>query len=452
MLTVLAGKIEAGPPFSELGTAFALTAAALLFMQFLSSGRYESLSGQVGIDCTMGFHRIAAYVLLAFALLHPLSYTADTLLVDPIAAWHRLTGMVASDRLRSGVLAMAGLLVIIGLATIRSRPSIHYEYWRVSHGFLAMAVAGLTLHHALASGTYSADLPLRAVWLLLATVAGGAIGLVYIVRPWRMWREKWQVERVSPLAEGVWEMILRGPDTTRLRFRAGQFIWITLAPNRPPFHDHPFSIASAPADLPRLRLVIREAGDCTNNFGRIPPGTRVAIDGPHGSFVLTEGKTPVIMIAGGVGIAPLLGILEEAAANKDPRSFRLLYAARKPSALAGVERLEELQSRLDLAVRHLVDEVAEEAGYSVGPLRSEHITEMLRGVRSEDVIALVCGPAKMMEIATDCMLAAGVPARSIRYERFDYAVGKGHLDKARRREAVLPFLTLLAAVVAFGLR
>ena len=45
---------------------------------------------------------------------------------------------------------------------------------------------------------------------------------------------------------------------TSVRFRAGQFIWMTLAPNRPPWHDHPFSIASGPADLPRLRLVIRE--------------------------------------------------------------------------------------------------------------------------------------------------------------------------------------------------
>ena len=96
---------------------------------------------------------------------------------------------------------------------------------------------------------------------------------------------------------------------------------MTLAPNLPPFHDHPFSIASAPSDLPRLRLVIRESGDCTNEFGHVRPGTQVAIDGPHGSFVLPEGEAPVIMVAGGAGIAPLLGMLEEAVASKDPRSL-----------------------------------------------------------------------------------------------------------------------------------
>ena len=92
---------------------------------------------------------------------------------------------------------------------------------------------------------------------------------------------------------------------------------MTLAPNRPPWHDHPFSIASGPADLPRLRLVIREVGDCTRTFERVSPGTRVAIDGPHGSFIVPPDKSPVILVAGEVGIAPLLGMLEEAAAQHE---------------------------------------------------------------------------------------------------------------------------------------
>jgi predicted ferric reductase len=452
MLAVLVGGIEPATRLNELGTAFGLTAAALLYLQFFSSGRYESLSGRIGIDRTMGFHRIAAYVLLAFALLHPLSYTFDTLLADPIAAWHRLIGMLASNRLRTGFLALAGLIVIVGVATIRSRPFIRYEYWRISHGLLAIIVAGLTLQHALAAGTYSAEYLLRAVWFLFAFMTAAAVGLVYFIRPWRMWREDWHVERVTPLADRVWEMILRGPDATRLRFRAGQFIWMTLAPNRPPFHDHPFSIASAAADLPRLRLVVRESGNCTNEFGHIEPGTRVAIDGPHGSFVLPEGSDPVVMIAGGVGIAPLLGILEEAAALGDRRSFRLLYAGQNPAALAGLARLRELQSKLDLRIHCVVDEAADGPDCSAGPISDPHISRMLDRLSAGEVTAFVCGPAGMMEIATDVLLAAGVPARSIHYERFDFGAGRGRLDKARRRKALLPFLVLAAAMAAFAWR
>ena len=452
MLAVLIGGIGRPSPLTEFGTALALTATALLFLQFLSSGRYESISGRVGIDRTMGFHRIAAYVLLGFALLHPLSYTAELLFVDPDAAWHRLTGMLASRRFRTGLLASIGLIILVGFATIRSRRFIRYEYWRVSHGLLAILVAALVLQHALAVGTYSADYRLRAVWFLFASVAVVALGLVYIVRPWRMWREDWRVERVTPLAKHVWEVILRGPDATRLRFKAGQFVWMTLSPNRPPFHDHPFSIASAATELPRLRFVIQASGDCTDRFGQIEPGTRVAIDGPHGSFVLPEGEAPAVMIAGGVGIAPLLGMLEEAAALGDTRSVRLLYAARNPKTLAGLKRLKELQAKFDLVIHCVVDSGFQGSECLVGPMGSQHVSHILEGLPTDKLTALVCGPSGMMEIATDALSAAGVPGRSIHYERFDYAAGRGRLDKARRKEALLPFLALLAAMTAFSLR
>jgi len=71
------------------GAALGLCAAALLYLQFLSSGRYERLSGRIGIDRTMGFHRVAAGTLLLFAILHPLGYVAASALTDPAMAWKR---------------------------------------------------------------------------------------------------------------------------------------------------------------------------------------------------------------------------------------------------------------------------------------------------------------------------------------------------------------------------
>jgi predicted ferric reductase len=452
ILAALASGVEAASVWSELGTGFGLTAAALMFLQFLSSGRFESVSGQVGIDRTMGFHRLAAYVLVFFAVLHPLIYLAPTLYADPTAAWHRLTGMLASNRLRSGVVAIVGLLVLVAFASIRTRSFVRYEYWRASHSLLAIAVAGLALHHAMTAGTYSNELPLALVWLLFAAMSVGAISVVYFVRPRRMWRGDWRVERLHRLSPHVVEMLLHGRSTTNLQFRGGQFMWITLAPNRPPFHDHPFSIASGPADLPNLRLVIREVGDCTNSFASVEPGTRVAVDGPHGSFILPDGRGPVLMIAGGVGIAPLLGMLEQAAAEGDKRTFRLLYSARTPSALAGLERLRELQSHLDFSLTCLVDEASEGTGFLPGPPSERQIRDLLKGLAPEHVTALICGPARMMELVADALLNSGVLPHSIGYERFDYAAGRGRLDKKRRRECLAVLLVLVAAVTAFGLR
>jgi predicted ferric reductase len=455
LLPLLAALVTGTEPAgiaSEFATAFGLTAAALLFLQFLSSGRYESISGRIGIDRTMGFHRIAAYVLLAFALLHPLSYLAGTLLTDPVAAWHRLSGMLGGPRLRSGVVALAVIIVIVALATLRTLPFMRYEYWRAAHGPLAILAAGLVLHHTMSVGAYSAEGPVRLVWGLLASVAAGAIALVYVVRPCRMWREDWRVENVQRLGERLVEMVLRGPATTKLRFRPGQFIWMTLAPNRPPFHDHPFSIASAPAALPRLRLVIGEVGDCTRAFAEVAPGTRVAIDGPHGSFIVPPVKAPVFLIGGGAGIAPLLGMLEQAAADGDGRPYRLLYAARKQSGLVYLGHLRALQSQLDLSIHILVDEGPRDKDCALGPLRANRISDALGAADPQGAVALICGPPRMMEIAADALFDAGFPRGSVLYERFDYGAGKGRLDRQRQRHASLVFLVLLAAITAFTLR
>ncbi len=157
-----------------------------------------------------------------------------------------------------------------------------------------------------------------------------------------MWREKWQVETANIVADGTTQLVLQGPQRTKFKLRGGQFLWLSVFPHRPPFHDHPFSIASSAAFLPRLRLLVRHAGDCTNGFHSLAPGTLVAIDGPHGSFVLPSQTSAIVMVAGGVGIAPLLGMLYEAADRGDKRPFRLLYAARSEAAFACKDELTAL--------------------------------------------------------------------------------------------------------------
>ncbi|HEX4892796.1 MAG TPA: ferric reductase-like transmembrane domain-containing protein, partial [Hyphomicrobiaceae bacterium] len=290
--------IEPAGPLQELATGLGMMAAALILLQFLSSGRYELFSARLGIDRMMGFHRISAFALIAFAVLHPLAYVLATAVVDPDAAWSRLTAMVASPRLRSGLIALIGTAGLILFAVFREHWKVRYETWRAMHSIIAVAITVLVLHHAMTVGTYSAEKPVGIVWAVLAFLALVAITTVYVVRPWRMLRERWVVTRAAPSGSGSWEIALRGPDETHFNFEPGQFVWISIAPHKPPFHDHPFSIASSPADLPELRLIVRASGDCTCTFGRIVAGTPVAIDGPHGSFVLDAGTPRVLFVAG----------------------------------------------------------------------------------------------------------------------------------------------------------
>jgi predicted ferric reductase len=224
---------------------------------------------------------------------------------------------------------------------------------------------------------------------------------------------------------------------------------MTLHPHRPPLHDHPFSIASAPGDLPMLRLIVRESGDCTRDFGMIALGTQVAIDGPHGSFVLRDGGNRVVMIAGGVGIAPILGMLEHAALVGDRREFRLLFAARSGGMLPGLSRIAELGRCLDLKTEIFIDQPPLVEGARPGPIRGEDIADAVGD--PERTSAYVCGPQGLMSAVTDMFLDAGLQARDVHYERFDFGAGGGRIDRARQGQAVATLAAVGAAVVAFSL-
>jgi ferredoxin-NADP reductase len=178
----------------------------------------------------------------------------------------------------------------------------------------------------------------------------------------------------------------------------------------------------------------------------------VAIDGPHGGFILPSGGAHVVMIAGGVGVAPLVGILEEAADSGDARAFRLLYAGRTPGSLAGLRLIEHLSRRLDLHVVKVVDALAEPPAFEQGPIDRRHMEEILSGVPLKGTYCLICGPAGMMEIAIDALLDIGVPAKHILYERFDYAAGGSALDKRRRSQALAILAAVLAVAAAFAMR
>ncbi len=437
---------------TEFGAASAILAATLLYLQFLSSGRFEVLSGKIGIDRTMGFHRIAAIAIVVFAVAHPLSYLSTTLLDNSGAAATRLQAMLTSLHLRSGVIALALLVVLVGFASLRTRRFVRYEFWRATHGSLAVVTGGLTLHHALNAGTYTADASLRAVWLVYACVALAAALVVYIVRPWRMWREDWRIESASIAADGVTQLVLRGPEQTKFQALGGQFLWLSVSPHRPPFHDHPFSIASSAGYLPRLRLLVRHAGDCTDTFHALAPGTPVAIDGPHGSFVLPGRTSAVVMVAGGVGIAPLLGMLEEAAERGDKRPFRLLYAARSQAAFACKERLEDLGSRLDITTTYCADEECSVSAILRGPVCADHMRSLLSRLAPADVSVMLCGPPAMMETVADGFVSLGVPMANMHYERFDYGAGRGQIDRRRRFTALAILATLLSAGALFSVR
>ncbi len=409
---------------SELGTGLAFAGYAMLLAQFFITGRFRTVSGRVGVDTVMRLHTLMARAVMIFLVLHPFLYGAGRLATDPGAYLRQVWATFTAAPFLSGVVAWVLLLVLMALAVHRARLPVGYEAWRASHAVGALVIAGAGLHHALTVGQISPEPPVAALWWALFALAVASLVHVYVLRPLGLLRRPFRVAEVRELGPGRWLLAL---DAERglFPYRAGQFAWLKV--RRHPFgiHENPFSILSAPGQgVPgRAEFLIREAGDFTRTLRDIPVGARAWLDGPYGAFTLAPGPASetVLLLAGGVGLAPILSILRAAAASRDPRRFRLIYGNRTAEQVVMRREIETLRGVLDLAVDFVVSEPPPGWDGRVGRLDSETLGPLLAdAIDPAQVRAYLCGPPPMVTAASRALRALGVPPGRVVSERFDY--------------------------------
>ncbi len=439
------------PWLDELSSGLAMTGFAVLLLEFALSGRYQRLSARVGMDSTMRFHQLMALAALAFLLFHPFLY-APAFSVRPGAGTSSATRVLLTPAATvSGMLAWLLLAMLVAFAWFRTQLGWSYELWRLSHGLGALAIAVLGTHHTLDTGRYAQDPWLRGVWL--AAVAGAlvSLALVYVAKPLLQSRRRWRVAVVAPEAERIWRLVLE-PDTAReFRFAAGQFVWLKLHRALGRITEHPFSIASAPGQLPRLQFLVKEAGDFTRDIGRIVPGTTAYVDGPYGDLTLAgRDGAGIVLIAGGVGIAPLLGLARDLAATHDPRPLKIVYADRTAAQLAARAELEQI-ARTPGRELHLVLEhpPADWTGLR-GRVDTANLKACLPRSGAADWRYFVCGPPGMIDAVETSLAELGVPLERIASERFVYGGGTATPRERRTRALIAAVVAAqLAAVLAF---
>lgn len=404
--------------FRELSSGLVMLAFAMLLMEFVLSGRWRILSARAGIDATMRFHQLAARVLLVLVVVHPLLYAAPRLHPDPANVLASLQGMFGSPRLRSGVIAWWLLLALVLLAILRDRLRLRYEAWRLSHGVGAAVVAALSLHHTLLAGTYARDAWLTVYWSAMTALALFSLLYVYALAPLAQARRPWRVVSNRPAAHRIWEIVIEPQRGEAPRFAPGQFAWLNLGHSPFSLVEHPFSISSAPAALPRMAFTIKESGDFTNRIGTVVPGTRAYLDGPHGSFT-TAGRPalPLALVAGGVGFAPIMSILRDLRSRPYPHAIRLVYGNRIESQILYRDEIEALGIRTD----YVLSEPPPGWTGRVGELAPEVLAACLDMPDRAGWLYFVCGPVPMMDSVERTLRSWGVPSRSIVSERFKYA-------------------------------
>lgn len=407
------------PVADDLAAGAGMLAFAIVLVEFVLSGRFRAISGRIGMDITMRTHQVVARTGLVLAVMHPFLYSLP---MNPARPWDvtRATTITADPAaLGSGIAAWLLLIALVLTAIARDHLGWRYEIWRALHAVGAVAVAALLLHHTLAVGRYGADPRVAGYWTGLFVLAVLSLAWARGVAPFG--RRRWRVTRVEKLADRTWELALDPVRHAGLAYRAGQFVWLNVGHARHALAENPFSLASAPAAGPELRFVIKELGDFTSRVGEVAPGTPAFVDGPHGTLTIDGRAEPgVVMIAGGVGIAPMLGLLRQMQATDDPRQRLLIYANRTEGQIVHRDELEAMAEDPRCDVVHVLSEPP--AGWEgpVGFVDAALLPKLLPMPAARGWLHVLCGPPEMLAAVEDALIGLGVPARHILSERFRY--------------------------------
>jgi len=406
----LAGRSIGAFP-DQLGAALGYVVLSILAMQFVLTSRFEPLEPPFGTDVVYAFHRGMALVALAFAVVHPL------LLLPPeeLAA---AASPVGPHGL--GATALYLLLVLIALSAGRRLVRLAYVPWRLVHGLLALAVIGLALAHVCASSFFTHDPVTRVglfVWIL------GWVSLIAwsrLVKPLILLRRPYRVTGVRPEHGGAVTLVLDPEGHDGLRFRAGQFAWLTIGGS--PFlgRERPFCFSGSAQRTPRLELTVKAVGDFTRSVQEVRPGALAYVDGPFGASSLESHPDAdrYFLVASGIGIAPCVSMLRTLADRGDRRPHTIVYGTADWDSATFREDLAELASRIDLKVVHVLEKPPlgwlGETGTIGMDLLERHLP------RSGRRICFVYGPGPVIDEVEAALTELGIPIDHIHTERFEW--------------------------------
>lgn len=385
----------------DLASASGIAAFVMLLSGFWLTGRFQVISARSGVDLILTFHRYAASGAVVLLVAHVILALRSAGKPTP-AAW----------------LAFAVTVLIAAMASSRARTKLRFEAWRYSHGIGAIVVALAGFAHATGDGTYSSSGPLQAFWGLMVALAVGSLVWVHAVRPALKARRPYEVVSVDKAANKTWTVALRPRSGQAMDFVAGQFSFVSFGERGHRQPGNPFSFSSAPCERPQIEFTIKENGDLTDTISTLEPGTVAYLDGPYGHLSPGHYRGPkrdiegVVLIAGGVGITPMISILREGRHRRQPQPIKLLYGARTAEDLAFTDEIEELKRDLDLEVHYVVseppDEWTHDEGHLDGPFLTRHLDE-----RDEGRMFFICGSTGLIDAVLTNLDQLGLATRDL---------------------------------------
>ena len=416
LFALLAG---AHPPTRDFWTEFAVaigySGLAMMGLQFGLTARFRYVTEVWGEDVIYHFHRQLSLVAVGLVVAHALIMSVTR------------PEMFALSNVRDvplgavfAMLSIGALILLVVMALWRAELKIRYETWHLTHIVLAVGAVTLGLLHMIGWAFFLADPAKRALWIALTIFWIALLAYVRIFKPLFMLRRPYRVSEVRSERGDTTTLVMRPDGHPGFGFTPGQFGWLTLWGGPFKITGHPFSFSSsAEVRDGRIEMSIRKLGDFTSGIGKVPVGRRVYVDGPYGAFTIGHPADMHVLIAGGVGITPMMSMIRTLADRGDKRPVVLLYGSKDWDSITFREELEELEKRIDLKVVHVLANPpvgwTGEKGFIDAEMFKRHLQPPYA-----DHEYFICGPGPMMDAIEKALGELNVPIAKYHSERYSF--------------------------------
>ena len=227
------------------------------------------------------------------------------------------------------------------------------------------------------------------------------------------------ISEVRQLSESTISLTLQGPALEKLSFLPGQYANLNVPGSA--LH-RAYSFSSMAKDGSVSFLIRNVPGGLMSGFLReqAKPGASMSMAGPLGSFYLREIKRPVLMLAGGTGLAPFLAMLDKVvAAGGSAHAIHLIYGVNTDTDLVELDKLAAFAAAIPNFSYALVV-VSEDSKQPKKGYVTQHIEPAQ--LNNGDVDIYLCGPPPMVEAVAQNLRERAIQPASFHYEKFAASV------------------------------
>jgi predicted ferric reductase len=292
------------------------------------------------------------------------------------------------------------------------RKKMSYETWWTIHLYTYLAIA-LSFMHQIRTGPMFLTHPVyKWYWIGLYLLAVAIVIYWRFVIPiYRYFRHEVRVHKIIDEGANMVSIVMRGRDLKMMNAQGGQFFtWRFLTPGHV-WVAHPYSLSATPTN-DELRITVKNLGDGSGSVKDINPGTRVFFEGPYGVFTaqkVTKGLGQVVLVGGGVGIAPLIALMDEI---DESVAIDVLFRVSREDEIVLNKDLDDLANKRGARVHYLVGPRKKH------PMNAREIMKYVPSFRYSDVY--VCGPTPLVEAVREAAEACGIPKNRFHAEIFEF--------------------------------